>query len=509
MPTKKVKTNTSTKKPPAGKQPKLDMDQARFIQNSSLVARSMLAGRLGTQFNGDRDLYAAFGYLVNPQYMDYRALYDRQGMASRIVDIFPDDTWKKPPVLVDGDGRSDALGEKDTPFLKEWTELAKKLGIYQIFRQADIMAGIGRYAIIVLGAPGEYNQPITGQVASLFFAAAYDEGQASITEWNQENSDKFGLPKTYTITFDATDGGALQPIPNASTVDQSRVIHISENRLGSRTFGRPRMQTILNRLFDLEKVTGGAAEATWLAVYKGLALKARDNFDLPAAGSEAEQAMNDEIENYIHGFQRVLRLSGMDVEQLGVDTVNAELTYGMIIDDIAGSKGIPKRILLGSERGELASSQDQASWAGVIESRQRNYAEPEILRPFIDWCIDHGVISKPSKGTYDVEWQPLFTTSLKEDADTALVMAQGASAVTGGIPEQAMKVDEWRDKVRLPPMPEEDLKDPNQDNGADLPPTDPAMADQMNQQPKPKQDLNTVVQSFLQKISGKGQQAGQ
>src|SRR5688500_15473429 len=103
----------------------------QLFKNAQLISRAMLAGRLGMQFDGQRDLYKTFGYLQAPGYQDYRNLYDRQGIASRLVEKFANDTWNKPPVLVDGDARSDQP-DKLTPFLKDWVDLVERLRVYKI-----------------------------------------------------------------------------------------------------------------------------------------------------------------------------------------------------------------------------------------------------------------------------------------------------------------------------------------------------------------------------------------
>jgi hypothetical protein len=83
---------------------------------------------------------------------------------------------------------------------------------------------------------------------------------------------------------------------------------------------------------------------------------------------------------------------------------------------ISAVKGIPVRILLGSEVGELASTQDRNSWLEKISGRREEYADPCIIRPFVDRCIKYGVLPE-AKDDYSVKWQDLFAMGDKEKAD--------------------------------------------------------------------------------------------
>ena len=417
--------------------------------NAQLISRSMLANRLGTQFEGQRDLYKTFGYPQQPGYQDFRNLYDRQGMATRAVEKFADDTWNKPPVIIDGNGRSDNLSENATPFLKEWVALNKRLSVIQILRQADIMLGFSRYSVVFMGAPGtDFAQPAEND--GLFYLMAFDETQATIGEYIEDTkSEKFAMPKNYSISFNSVDAGA--PMPGGNSVHYSRVIHASENKLGSRLYGRPRLKNLINRLYDLEKVVGGGAEAAWLAVYKGILFSAREGAEIPSTGSPEASRLDEQMNALMHRIQRYAVVSDVDVHDLGVESVSISDIFGVVVSDASATLGIPQRIWLGSERGELASSQDKDEWNGVIRSRRTHHAEPELLFPFINWCVIHKVIPPPSSGEFSAEWEDVYPMSKAEKATYGASLATGANTVTGGVPDEAMDVEEWRAASGLPP----------------------------------------------------------
>lgn len=418
-----------------------------LFQQSQMASRAMLAGRLGQTFDGNRDLYKTFGYLQSPGYNDYKGLFDRHGISTRIVEKFAEDTWNKPAIIIDGDARSDKPDDKPTPFITEWVALAKRLRVWQMFKQADVMLGYSRYSVLFLGAPGlDFKDPAGN--GNLAYLSAFDESMATFASYiTDTTSPLFGMPAAYNIAFNAIDQGA--PAPEGSNVHHSRVLHITENRLASRLYGRPRLQNIINDLFDLLKTVGSGAEASWLTVFMGMLFTAKENADLPAKDSPEARYLDEQIVNFINKVQRYAVLDSVDVHDMGGRSVSIRDTFDVIIEAICGAVGISQRILLGSERGQLASEQDKTEWNNIITSRRTNFAEPDVLDPFITWCVTHKVITPPASGKWKTEWEEVFPMSLSEKADYGSKLATGATTITGGMPEAALDVNEWRHAVGL------------------------------------------------------------
>src|SRR5256885_6920010 len=104
---------------------------------------------------------------------------------------------------------------------------------------------------------------------------------------------------------------------------------------------------------------------------------------------------------------------------------------------------MPRRILFGNEVGELASTTDQATFFGSINSRQEQFAEPLLVRAFVDRMIAWRVLPKPETGEYQVISPSLFELTELETADANLKRAQAAAALTpmGGDPMALVEVD--------------------------------------------------------------------
>lgn len=374
------------------------------------VNRSRFVNVAGITFGGKRDLYKALGYQRQLFITDYRSRYKRNGVAARIVEAKPQDTFRGGGELVE---TSDP--ENITPFEQAWYDLDEKLKVWSMFQRADILSGIGRYSILVIGAPGKLDTPLTKTTLDeLSFLMAYAEDDAKIVEFdNDDQSPRFGLPTFYQLNRTQSKAPDASNTGNVvgKRIHWTRVIHIAET-LDDRTYGAPRLERVWNLLDDLEKVTGGGAEAFWRRADAGMQISLDPTIDL----SEPElQKMQQETDAYIHGLKRVIRTRGVDMKQLGSDVANLAPSAEGIIAQLSASTGIPQRILMGSEQAKLAAIQDRTNWDERIESRRAEYAEPFIVRPFIDRMIQLGVI--PPVEEYTVAWSQIRTMDDGEKAD--------------------------------------------------------------------------------------------
>jgi hypothetical protein len=415
--------------------------ERRSGTSSTLGDRRWLAGYFGQSFDGNRDYYNVLGYKLAPLAGDYLSLYYRGDIAKRIVDLPPQDTWKQDFVLIDGDARSDDENP-NSDFIRAWQFMhdgtnEDALHPIRYFEKLDRACGIGQYAIMVIGVldglplsePVDYSR-ITGPESILYLAPKLqDDVILSQSDFDTNpQSRRFGKPLRYQVRLGETMG------LGSHVIHWSRVIHVAEDTLTDDIYGIPRLESILNRLDDLMKVVGGSSEATWKLIRKGLAIIAKDGYQLPQDETSKEN-FNSQIDEYDNGLRRILRLGGVEVQDLGSDVVDPSGLFGIIISLIAAAQGIPQRILIGSERGELASSQDMRTWNNVIMARRTKLAEPFFVRPFINRLIKWGALPCPKTNKYNIEWAHLFTpteleeaqaSSLKINAITQFITATGA-----------------------------------------------------------------------------------
>lgn len=371
--------------------------------------RERLGHLVGVTHGGGRDMYSVFGYPreVTPD-MLYE-MYLRGGIASRIIRAFPQATWREHPVIRDEAGNSyeekTPRGDKNpnySPFVEAVDKFFEEHNVWRTLERADRLSGIGRFGILLLGFRDArpLSEPIRGK-PKLAFISAYGEPQVKVTRWElNPKSPRFGLPVEYQIDQDFRTLASGAPSKTTINVHWSRVIHIAEFVDSDDAFGVPRLLPAYNHLLDLEKVVGGAAETFWLAANRGLALWADAEANLTEEDFDVIKKQADEFQ---HQLRRILVGSGMTAQVLGSDSPDPGPNADRLIDLIAGTTGIPKRILLGTERGELSSIQDENNWSARVDERRKNFITPMILRPLVQKLIDTGNLPAP-QGMFWVEW---------------------------------------------------------------------------------------------------------
>jgi hypothetical protein len=421
--------------------------------------RSIIAERnslmyYGTAFKGARDYYELLGYPLYPTVFDYRSRFERDPIASRIVEFPAEETWRDTPTIRDGKDK-DAV--EDTPFATEWAAFAEQMRVYSYCQRVDTLAGIGRYGLLHIGiaGSGDLLKPVTklSNIESIIYLQAYGEESVSVYEWQTDPANpRYGLPHIYRINTSHMEGPAIDNFGTRELkVHWSRCIHVAEGLLENEVYGRPRLQRAINLLDDMLKVVGGSAEATWLLMRKGFVLNIDP--DMNDLDANEEIALNDQFEEYEHGIRRFIKTRGMNVKDLGSEVVDPAGLFDAILTLISIATHIPKRILQGSEAGQLASSQDAASWAGYIAGRQLNFAEPVILRPLIDRLVQWKAIPKPSNRQYTCSWDALFEMSDAEKANNAGLWANAFLKMSQAAGHPVVMAEEFRGE--LTPFPSE------------------------------------------------------
>jgi hypothetical protein len=241
---------------------------------------------------------------------------------------------------------------------------------------------------------------------------------------------------------------------------------VAENSVDGGTIGTPRLERVYNRLDDLEKLLGGSAEMFWQAGRGNLVFALREGAQ-PPEGEEKEE-LQRQMDEFTHGLRQALRVRGIDVERLQAALASPKEAIEAQLTILATGVGAPQRILYGSERGELASTQDQAAWETTITSRRQNVAEPLFVRQTVDRLIALGILPQPQGGTYDVIWPASSYTDPVRQAEVAERTARAAAVYVESGAEVLIPQAEFRERyLGLPAIAEgegleEDLDEPGE-----------------------------------------------
>ena len=390
---------------------------------STIVDRLNWARQAGITFAGQRDLYTAFGYSRDLSIKDFADRYDRGGIAGRIVDALPYATWRGGVELIE-----DHDAKNDTPFEAAWRDFAKRCQVGSRLLQSDVLSRIGTFGVLLIGGEGEVDTELPrgdGTSKRVQFLRAFlgsggpnarrlanNSGAVTFVDANIDSFDadihspRFGEPVGYRIRTPVANNSAEL---NSRIVHWSRVIHVAERALYDEVYGEPALMRPWNLLDDLEKVTGGGSEAYFQRV-KGTRVWSLDK-DIAALDDPEKTAMADQIEKLQHGIINDVRMRGVNVQELSASVAEFGPNADAILTQIAGTTTIPKRILTGSEMGELASTQDRENWRDQVNGRRQGYAGPMILERLVDRLITYNYLPTPEK--YEAIWGSVM--NLTED----------------------------------------------------------------------------------------------
>lgn len=396
------------------------IDKHGALQIAGVLATRLASlERLGYQYSGDRDIYQVLGYKKNLEFSDYFAQYQRQDIAKAIINRPINATWRGDINILESNE------EDETPLEKIWKQLEHDLHIKSILSRFDKLSHIGRYGVLLFGfddikSLGDFVLPVKGK-RKLLYLKAFAEVNAEIAEWETSpNEPRYGKPKFYSLMSSNKEDG-ITDVGQSVKVHYSRVLHIAPNLLDSDVFGDPELKDVFNRLVDIEKLVGGSAEMFWRGARPGYHGKINPEFQLT---QDVQDGLKDQLDEYEHNLRRIIIGQGIDeFKELSMQVADPGPHIDTQLKMISAVKGIPLRILTGSERGELASSQDRDSWFDKITERREEFAEPVILRPFIDKLQEHGILPFATEETFDIEWTDLWATSDKEKADVGHIRA--------------------------------------------------------------------------------------
>ena len=422
------------KKPVSNKTHMVFDDKTKMVYNEMMTMTREMLNRLT---NPQTDIDSACGYLLTLGITEYRAYYDRLGLAKRAVQIWPDECWQSFPEVYEDDSI------KETEFEKTWKELQTKLSLFYYLHKIDILSGIGQYGILLLGFDdgGKLDTPIvnvdtktgeltkTSEKRKLLYLRAYDQSVVTIATFEQSPlSPRYGMPTMYSIKYqDAGETGKATDIK----VHWTRVIHVADNRESSEVLGVSRMQTIYDNLFDVKKVSGSSAEMFWKGGFPGYAFELTP--EAIAMGAEIDtESVKEQMTLWSTGLQRWLSLQGVTTKSLTPQVADPVGHVDVHLKLIALSLGVPYRVLLGSEEAKLASVQDKRTWNNRVARRQNSYLTSMLVRPFIDRLIATGCLPEPAQ--YKVVW-PDLNAATKDDITKIAMNRTKAFAdyVNGGV----------------------------------------------------------------------------
>lgn len=416
------------------------------MMENALASRAELMKK-ATEYDRRRNLHDECGYPEIRTIRDYYECFRMNSYAARVVEIMPKESWMVEPSVFEIDDV-----DKTTAWEKAFYNLPENLSeepvdyfdyssgegnpIFKALRLADQLCGIGRFGGLLIGCDDgrDLRQPLqarplgtSGVYRKLTFLRAFDESMISVKSLDKNpRSRRFGRPEYYNIYL--TDSPVdWMPFEEETTtrkdtvVHWSRILHMKDHELSSSVYSRPRQEPVFERLLDIRKLLAGSAEMYWKGAFPGISIETH-----PTLGGDVAidaSVLKDRIEQYQNSLQRYLVLLGMSMKTHPPQVVDPKPQIDAQVEALCVWLGCPKRIFLGSERGQLASEQDEATWSGRLRARQIQHINPEILIPFINRLITFGMLPIPDK-KIQASWPDMAVLSEDEKATIAVKRTQ-------------------------------------------------------------------------------------
>lgn len=376
-------------------------------------------------FTGNKhNHYTDFGWPTEVTFPQLYDAYCRNSVARAAVKKTARKTWETYPLLREVMEE----GDDETTLEADIRKRFDAIRLWQRIADADKRGMVGRYSGLILrfADSKRFREPVDrvpGGLEGLVEIIPAWEGQLEVAEWDDdEQSETYGHPKMFNFN-EASVGSQAQGRNRSFEVHPDRVIIWSET---GDVHDRSALEPGYNDLLTLEKIVGAGGEGFWKNAKSAPVLEvdkeARLSEMAQAMGvteDEVVEALNEGVEDWQKGFDKLLMLQGMTAKTLGVTLPSPEHFYAAPLQNFAASVEIPVKILVGMQTGERASKEDADEWARTIMGRRNDWIIPGIMT-LVQRLERVGII--PERDWW-LQWADLTEADMADKIDRADKMA--------------------------------------------------------------------------------------
>jgi hypothetical protein len=176
--------------------------------------RRILSYAQGKLYGNKRDFYKALGYPKVLTAELLRAEFERNAVANRVVKALPVATWRGGGEVIE-----DQNPETVTAFEQAFIDLDMRLNVWDKLRRTDVLAGIGRYAVLYIGASGKPEDPLerVSNPKDIQYIMPFGEDDAKIASFeNEPTNPRFAMPTYYNLTRSMIDRTGMSRVAELS-----------------------------------------------------------------------------------------------------------------------------------------------------------------------------------------------------------------------------------------------------------------------------------------------------
>lgn len=383
----------------------------------------MFPGFFGTQKHNH---YSDFGFPADVTFDLAFHAYTRNGLARAGVDKTVGKTWQDAPWLQEF-ARDDGDDTPETPLEAGIRKRFAELRVWQQMAEADRRGLVGAYSGVILRlADGQaFDRPVSrvpGGLDGLVEIIPAWEGQLEVGQWDtDQTSETYGHPKMYVFNEASVDKAKSQP--RQFSIHPDRVVIWSKDGTVN---GRSFLEPGYNDLLTLEKISGAGGEGFWKNAKSGLSLEIDKDAKIEdmatAMGvpvAEVVDRMDEQVEGFNKGFDKSLLLQGIKATPMQVTLPSPEHFWLVAAQGFAASISMPMKILVGSQTGERASTEDANEHARTCMSRRTDTVIPNIFA-VVYRLVRFGILKEAD---WHLEWSDLTEASMTDKVALADKMA--------------------------------------------------------------------------------------
>jgi len=400
----------------------------------TISRRSGSGGLFGVSPDGKRNFNVLFGYGEFLSYADYLGMYKRGGIANVVVGKVAKSCWRDMP----------EIKVNDKAILEEQLLKLKKVKFFKAIERADILNRIGNFSVMLIGIPDglDLNLPVGSakkdSFSSMYFNVYSYDGIEIIKTDTDPASPRFGLPVLYQLQTVDVDGSQRKQVQIIShIVHYTRIVHLAEGALDSTIEGTSALEAPWNALTDKEKIRGSSAEAYFRNARQKLALEVIEG-KKASTDPDVKAKLKENVENFQNGWEDVLRLDNMKANMLQPSMVSPREAFDICAEEVAGTSGIPVRILTTKAGGTVTGSEDKASWNALILDRQDQECTTYLLDS-LAIMDEAGILDLPEEA--EVVWPVQASLSEKEASESMKNKADALKSTTEAIAASGGDID--------------------------------------------------------------------
>lgn len=355
------------------------------------------------------DIYQDYGYPQTLTFFNFWNMYRRFGVATRVVELVPDQTWLDRPVI-----------NAPPPFLTQLAVLEKKRAFWRRVKGLDVRQRVGRYAGLFMRVrDGQTpDKPLQSKVAgvdALVDMVPLYEGQLKVLETQDDiTADDYGMPTMYQFNTGEA-GNRNEKTAAAFNIHPDRIIIAAEGADNGGIYGIPVLESIYNSLMDLRKILGGGGEGFYKNAAQSVVFNVTDA-TAASANKALLQEFNDQYDEFARNrARRAMWTPGMEAKALESTLVDPKGYAENSLMDISAGADIPTSLLIGNQTGRLAGDQDTKGFLTQVQARREDFGD-EMLRSVLDWCVTWGVLPAAE---YEIEWPDALAPSDDEKLSNA------------------------------------------------------------------------------------------